>query len=131
MLPEPYAEETYTMQNKKFAALMIIVALSVMLAACSSAAAATPTAQPVSTVRADNVVVAEGRVEPVRFTELALNANGLVSEVLAKEGDTVTPGQVIARLENSQARTLESAQADALQQLTAGYAAVRYTQFKL
>ena len=119
------------MKNTKLAALMIIVALSLLLAACSPATGAAPTPAPISTVKADDVVVAEGRVEPVRYTQLALNANGLVSEVLAKEGDTVKAGEVIARLENSQAKSLESAQADALQQLTAGYEAVRDAQFKL
>jgi multidrug efflux pump subunit AcrA (membrane-fusion protein) len=119
------------MKNTKLAAIMIVVALSLLLAACAPATAATPTPEAISTVKADNVVVAEGRVEPVRYTQLALNANGLVSEVLAKEGDSVKAGQAIAQLENSQAKTLETAQADALQQLTAGYQAVRDAQFKL
>jgi multidrug efflux pump subunit AcrA (membrane-fusion protein) len=131
MQSELYLEENCTMKNTKFAALMITVALSLLLAACSPATAATPTPAPIATVKADGVVVAEGRVEPVRFTALALNANGLVSEVLAKEGDSVKAGQVIARLENSQAKSLESAQADALKQLTTGYEAVRDAQFKL
>ncbi len=118
------------MKNRLIPALMIIVALSLLLAACSPAAA-TPTAAPMPTVKADDIVVAEGRVEPVRFTELALSANGLVSEVLVKEGDAVKPGDVIARLENSQAKTLKSAQADALQAVTAGYKAVRDAQYDL
>jgi multidrug efflux pump subunit AcrA (membrane-fusion protein) len=76
-------------------------------------------------------VVAEGRIEPVRFAELALNTNGLVSEVLHKEGDTVRAGDVIARLENSQAKTLETAQAEALQSMTTAYEAVRDAKYRV
>jgi HlyD family secretion protein len=75
--------------------------------------------------------VAEGRVEPIRFAQLALNSSGLVSEVLLKEGDAVQAGQVIARLENSQAKTLESAQADALAAMTKAYEDVRDAQYQL
>jgi multidrug resistance efflux pump len=109
---------------------MILVGVSLLLAACSPTAA-TPTPQPIATVKADDVVVAEGRVEPIRFTKLALNANGLVSDVLAKEGDPVKAGDVIARLENTQAKTLQSAKADALASLTNAYQAVRDAQFNL
>ena len=61
------------MKNRTLAALMILVSLSLLLAACSPASA-TPTPEPIATVKADDIVVAEGRVEPVRFTQLALNA---------------------------------------------------------
>jgi multidrug efflux pump subunit AcrA (membrane-fusion protein) len=121
------------MKNRSISALVaivILVALSAPLAGCSSTAV-TPTPTPLATVKADDIVVAEGRVEPVRYAQLALNANGLVSEVLTKEGDPVKPGDVIARLENSQAKTLQSAQADALQALTVAYGSVRDAQFKL
>ncbi len=118
------------MKNRTLAALMILVSLSLLLAACSPAAA-TPTPEPIATVKADDVVVAEGRVEPVRFTQLALNANGLVSDVKAKEGDAVKAGDVIARLQSTQAKTLKSAQADALAEVTAAYEAVRDAQYSL
>jgi len=77
------------------------------------------------------VIVAEGRVEPIRYAQLALGTSGLVSNVLLKEGDAVAAGQVIARLESSQVKTLESAQADALQTLTKAYQAVRDAQYDL
>jgi multidrug resistance efflux pump len=119
------------MTNRTFSVLVIIVALSVLLVACSPAAAATPTPEVIATVKADDIIVAEGRLEPVRYTELALNANGLVSEVLAKEGDSVTAGQVLSRLENSQAKTLEQAQADALQGVNLAYQEARDAQYNL
>ncbi len=117
------------MKTAKFIALLMLP--GIMLAACAPASAPAPTAAPAATSKATAVVVAEGRVEPVRFAEIGLSASGLVSEVLQKEGDVVSAGQVVARLENGQAKTLESAQADALQQVTKSYEAVRDAQYNL
>ncbi len=111
--------------------LALLVLPSLILAACAPATAPTPTAAPAATSKAAAVVVAEGRVEPIRFAEISLNSSGLVSEVLQKEGDAVGAGQVIARLENGEAKTLQSAQADALQQVTNSYEAVRDAQYDL
>jgi multidrug efflux pump subunit AcrA (membrane-fusion protein) len=111
--------------------LTLLILLGAALAACSSIQGAQPTPSALPTVKAPAVVVAEGRVEPIRYAELALNSSGLVSEVLLKEGDSVTAGQVIARLENSEVKTLESAQADALKALTSAYQAVRDAQYSL
>ena len=120
------------MKHKILIALTLVVSLSILLSSCSAASAPAATPQAVSTTKTvDAVVVAEGRVEPIRFTQLALNANGLVSEVLVKEGDQVKAGDVIARLENSQVKTLTSAQADALANLTAAYRAMRDAQYNL
>ncbi|OGO28097.1 MAG: hypothetical protein A2W33_03345 [Chloroflexi bacterium RBG_16_52_11] len=108
--------------------LFVIVSLS----ACSSSAQAAQ--QSVAALPAavnSSEVIAEGRVEAVRFTDLGFNTNGLVAEVLSKEGDQVVAGQVIARLENPLAKTLESARSDALQELTSAYAAVRDAQYRL
>jgi multidrug resistance efflux pump len=110
--------------------LIVIVIVSLLLTACGQAAA-TPEATPVPTVLADTAIISEGRLEPIRYTELALNANGLVSEVLAAEGEQVEAGQVIARLESTEAKTLEAAQADAAAELTTAYQGVRDAQFKL
>jgi HlyD family secretion protein len=47
------------------------------------------------------VLVAPGRVEPVRDpVKLAFEAQGRIVEILVDEGDTVTAGQVIARLDD-------------------------------
>ena len=108
-----------------------VICLSIALAACSSIQGPQPTPTAAPTAKAAAVIVAEGRVEPIRFTQLALSIGGLVSEVLVKEGDTVAPGQVIARLESSQVKTLETAQADALQALTKAHQAVRDAQYDL
>ncbi|MBI5952195.1 MAG: efflux RND transporter periplasmic adaptor subunit [Chloroflexi bacterium] len=115
------------MKNIKFLALVV---LALTLAACGTAQA-TPEATPVPTVVADDTIIAEGKLEPVHYTELALNASGLVSEVLFVEGDKVKAGDVIARLDADQAQTLESAQAKAAQEMTTAYQEVRDAQFKL
>jgi len=117
------------MKNIKIVALLVIV-LSIAIAACGAAPATAETAL-IPTVVADNTIIAEGRLEPIHFTELALNANGLISEVLKVEGDTVSAGDVIARLKSNDAQTLESAQARAAQELTSAYQEVRDAQFKL
>jgi multidrug resistance efflux pump len=116
----------------KYAKLIVLAALGVLITACS-AGAATPQAtdEVIPTVQAEDVIIAEGRVEPVRYTEIGLNASGLVSEVMLQEGAEVSAGDVIARIENSEARTLEAAQADAAGELTVAYQEVRDTQRRL
>jgi multidrug resistance efflux pump len=122
------------MKNNKKLMIITLVTLfvsSLFLSACGSAASAvasTPTIQPVNS---GDVIASEGRVEPIHYAEIALNAGGLVSEVLSKEGDQVEAGQVVARLQNDQAQTLESAQANALQQLTTAHQAARDAQYNL
>ena len=114
----------------KYIKLITLSLLALMIAACGTATA-TPEATPIPTVIADTTIISEGRLEPVHYTELALNANGLISEVLKVEGDTVAAGDVIARLKSNEAQTLEAAQAKAAQELTTAYQEVRDAQFKL
>ena len=111
--------------------LLAIASASLLLVACGASAAATPTATPIPTVLADDTILADGRLEPVRFTELALNASGLVSEVLIKEGDTVSAGEVLARLETPEGQTLEDARVTAMTELNAAYDAARLAQIAL
>jgi multidrug resistance efflux pump len=115
------------MKYIKFLAL-IVVALT--LAACGTAQT-TPEATPIPTVVADDTIVAEGKLEPIHYTELALNTSGLVGEVLFAEGNQVKAGDVIARLDANEAQTLESAQARAAEEMTTAYQEVRDAQFKL
>lgn len=115
------------MKHVKLIALLVFV---LSISACGSAPATAESA-PIPTVIADNTIIAEGRLEPIHYTELALNASGLVSEVLFKEGDKVAAGDIIARLESNEVQTLETAQANAAQELTIAYQEVRDAQFKL
>lgn len=111
--------------------LSLVLLLGLLLSACGRAPAATPTATVIPTVLADTAIISEGRLEPVRFAGIALNASGLVSEVLVKEGQQVQAGDVLARLESAEAKTLEAAQAESTRELTAAYQGVRDAQFKL
>ena len=114
----------------KHTKLIIFLVLALSIAACS---AAQPTAEAtqVPTVIADDTIIAEGKLQPIHYTELALNASGLVSEVLFTEGDEVAAGDVIARLDANEGQTLETAQVKAAQELTAAYQEVRDAQFEL
>jgi multidrug resistance efflux pump len=80
--------------------LVTLVALSLLVAACSApanSATATPEAAATAAL-ADSTIIAEGRLEPVRFAEIAFTASGVVSEVLAQEGQPVQKGEVIVQL---------------------------------
>ncbi|MBL8061856.1 MAG: efflux RND transporter periplasmic adaptor subunit [Anaerolineales bacterium] len=114
----------------KILKVIIPILLTLSIAACGTAAA-TPEATPIPTVEADNTIIAEGKLEPIHYTELSLNASGLVSEVLIEEGDSVSAGDVIARVESEEAQTLEDAQAKATQELTEAYQEFRDAQSRL
>jgi HlyD family secretion protein len=65
-----------------------------------------------SRVEPGNELVLRGNID-IRQVDLAFDASGRVEEVLAKEGDPVTKGQVLARL-NTERLRLELAQAEGL-----------------
>ncbi len=117
------------MNARKF--IITIVLTGLILSACGTTPSAAPTPTVIPTVLADSAIITEGFIEPVRYAEIALNASGLISEVLVSQGEKVEAGQVIARLESSEAKTLEAARSDASRELTAAYQGVRDAQFKL
>ncbi len=79
--------------------IMVLLSLSLLLAACSSAgSAATPTAEAIQTVIADSTIIAEGRLEPVRYADIAFTASGPISEVLVEVGQEVRKGEELIRL---------------------------------
>jgi HlyD family secretion protein len=49
------------------------------------------------------VVTASGEIKPRNYINLGANAMGPLSTILVKEGDRVRKGQVVARIENTQA----------------------------
>jgi multidrug efflux pump subunit AcrA (membrane-fusion protein) len=97
---------------KRLFVLSFFVMAGLLLTACGAGGEAAALSTPIPTVVAENVIVAEGRLEPIRYADIAFNANGTVSEVLVIEGEQVTAGQVIARLENSEAKQAEVASAE-------------------
>ncbi|HET9905493.1 MAG TPA: HlyD family efflux transporter periplasmic adaptor subunit [Anaerolineales bacterium] len=83
--------------KQKFPAL--ILAVSLIVTACSSSANAnTATPEIIPTVIADHTLMAEGRLEPIRYAEIAFNTSGVVNEVLVKEGERVQKGDLLIRL---------------------------------
>src|SRR5512140_2671174 len=78
--------------------LITLIGLSLLVTACSTGKAATQTPATTPTAVADSTIVAEGRLEPVRFAEIAFNASGVISEVPVKEGQAVKKGDPLIRL---------------------------------
>jgi HlyD family secretion protein len=82
----------------KSRSLITLILLSLFFTACSTAAP-TATATPEAAATAvDTSIIAEGRLEPVRFAEIAFTASGVVSQVLVQEGQPVQSGEVIVQL---------------------------------
>lgn len=82
----------------KIISYLLLTLTAVTLAACGSAMPQ-PTSQPVMTE--PQGTVADGRLEPVHFQEQSFSMPGQVAEVLAQDGESVTAGQVLARLNAS------------------------------
>jgi HlyD family secretion protein len=63
------------------------------------------TVQTGSVARADltSVVTASGEVKPNNYINLSANAQGIIVQLLVREGDHVRKGQTVARIENIQA----------------------------
>ena len=59
---------------------------------------ATPTATPVPTVEASGGVISQGNLVPKDYMYLSFPGGGHVSQVMVKQGDQVTAGQVLASL---------------------------------
>jgi multidrug resistance efflux pump len=78
--------------------LIALIGLSLLVTACSSGKEATATPQATPTAVGNSTIIAEGRLEPIRYAELAFNASGVISEVLVKEGQTVKKGDPLIRL---------------------------------
>jgi multidrug efflux pump subunit AcrA (membrane-fusion protein) len=85
--------------KKIFNLIAMLSVFSILLAACAPAATVAPTSE--EAVVSTSEVIAEGHLEPVHGTNLSFQARGIVEEVLVKAGDTVSAGDVLARLANS------------------------------
>ena len=85
--------------NKIIPLTIVLFFLALSLSACSASAqsAAEPSAT-VPVVTDPSEIIAEGRLEPLRYAEIAFNASGVVSEVLVKEGEAVKKGQLLIQL---------------------------------
>jgi HlyD family secretion protein len=90
------------MQKKWMLVGLLMLASVGLLSGCGGTEAAEAVAAdevPVVAQEADDKVVAEAAIEPDRWSELHFDAGGDVVEVLVQEGDAVSAGDVLARLE--------------------------------
>jgi len=90
--------------------LSIFISLFFLLTACGETNTPVPIVEPVQETRP--VVVAEGTLLPDPSIELAFAQPGILAEVLVSEGDLVTEGQIIAKLENIEVLQAEVAHAE-------------------
>src|SRR5574338_591808 len=82
----------------KYPFLFVLVGISLLFTACSAGNPAAATPESVPTVVADSAIIAEGRLGPVQYGEIAFTASGVISEVLVKEGQAVKKGDTLVRL---------------------------------
>lgn len=88
------------MKKNTLLLISLTALFTLILSACGAQQA--PTEEISVTESADaGEVIAEGRLEPVRATNLTFQARGVVAEVLVQSGDTVSEGDVLARLTNA------------------------------
>ena len=86
---------------------LTIILLALVLTACQSTIA-TPTRTADEGIAPElnrgnsTVLIFEGEAVPVNHVTLAFPVNGVVDDVLVKEGDTVKQGDVLARLKGSE-----------------------------
>ena len=105
-----------------------VLAIALILAACSDESAAPPVAAPepvpvrltaVGAAPGGGELQATGTVRLKRETALAFNTNGRLAQVMVLEGQSVRPGQMLARLDPtgieaaSEAARAEAARAEA------------------
>lgn len=97
------------MRNKR--TLFVLFALAgLVFSACNQGAEATEEGF-IPVVVDDFNVIAEGRLVPKRYIELAFGVPGLVQEVMIAEGDIVAEGDVLALLDNKEQLRANLAQA--------------------
>ena len=80
--------------------ISVSVLLTIALSACG-AQQAQETVTPVVDSIPSGDVIAEGRLEPVHAANLTFQARGIVEEVLVQPGESVSEGDVLARLSNA------------------------------
>lgn len=68
----------------------------------TGAAAQTATDQQVPTTGAGNTVSAEGFIVPSQYANLSFEMGGQIESILVKEGDSITAGDPLVRLEGTQ-----------------------------
>ena len=88
-------------RNLIFFSIFILTGL--LLSSCSVfGIQSTPESTPVPTVQASTSVISQGNLVPKDYMYLAFPGGGHIDEILVKQGDQVTAGQVLASLGDRQ-----------------------------
>jgi multidrug efflux pump subunit AcrA (membrane-fusion protein) len=81
--------------------LTIFILTAVLLSSCSVfGTQSTPESTPVPIVQDSGSVISQGNLVPKDYMYLAFPGGGHVAEILVKQGDQVTAGQVLVRLDD-------------------------------
>ena len=124
---------------KRLVLISLSIFAAVLLAACGASSPAVEST-PIPTVVAEDVIVVEGRLEPVSYAEIAFSAGGIVDEVFVVEGDQIAEGDILAQLDNIDLLetdvehaedAVERAEADILTEVAEAYKALRVAQQRL
>jgi multidrug resistance efflux pump len=105
--------------------MLAAVVLSVGCGGMAAPAATAPTATPAAdkepvVAKSGDTVIAEGVIEPARFSEMHFEIGGEVTEVLVVEGDQVSAGTPLLRLDIRELElSLQSAEQDVIAQRAA------------
>jgi HlyD family secretion protein len=91
--------------------LFLLISLGLQTA-CSGGATPTSASEMATAATSPNKVVAEGKLLPMLSVELGFAQPGIVKEVLAEPGQSLSAGQVIARLQNIEAMQAEVTRAE-------------------
>jgi HlyD family secretion protein len=95
------------------ALLGIIIVVSILAGGKDEPEVTTVTVKKRDTLR--STVTASGEVRPVQYVNMTSEVAGRIEEIYVKEGDRVTKGQQLVRLDPTQLQSNEAAQAAALQ----------------
>jgi multidrug resistance efflux pump len=90
-----------SMKKNTLMLMTLIVLLMLVLSACGGGQQTVATEEPVANTINASDVIAEGRLEPAHATNLTFQARGVVEEVFVQAGDSVSEGDVLARLANA------------------------------
>jgi multidrug efflux pump subunit AcrA (membrane-fusion protein) len=100
------------MKNK---ILILATGISLLFAACSPGNKPAPvTSETIPMVTADSAIIAEGRLEPIHYAEIALTASGEISNTLVQEGQAVKKGDTLIHLGDELDTNYAAAQLDLL-----------------
>lgn len=94
----------------KYRIVILLMVSSLLFAACSSTGNQVTAPTVIPPVVMDTTVIAEGRLEPIHYAEIAFTTSGRVSAVLVKEGDSIKSGQPLIRLGNESDSNYAAAQ---------------------